>query len=220
MVKRWILSWVLALCLVAGCEQTSQERLDAYKQTAQGMQQVSAQLGTGIDAMTEAMDQAAVVLDDPAIAEADKAKVLGEVEKLKTNLAEAVAKKADVDGKLAKMTALIEQAAAGGQLSDELKLYADGIGAAAPYLGKYGAYAIILQLILNVVSAIAAAKKNTEAKVNAEAAATAQAKYQAHKVGVEATIKTIAANETTKPAAVAAILYDNIGKARAAAGVA
>lgn len=219
-MKRWMLIWVLALCLVAGCEQTSQKRLDAYKQTAQGMQQVSAQLGTGIEAMTEAMDQAAAVIDDPAISADDKAKVLGAVEKLKSNLAEAVAKKADVDAKLAKITALIEQAAAGGQLSDELQLYADGIGAAAPYLGQYGAYAIILQLILNVVSAIAAARKNKEAKVNAAEAAAAQAKYRAHKVGVESTLKTIAASETTKPAAVAALMYDNIGKARAAAGVA
>jgi len=57
------------------------------------------------------------------------------------------------------------------------------------------------------------------AKRKAAEAAIAQAKYQAHKQGVEKTMKEVSVSENADVKAVETQLYDNIGEARAMLGV-
>ena len=57
------------------------------------------------------------------------------------------------------------------------------------------------------------------AKRKAAEAAAAQAKYKAHKQGVEKTMKEVSASVDAEVKAVEAELYNNIGEARVAFGI-
>jgi len=76
-------------------------------------------------------------------------------------------------------------------------------------------YAPLIDLGLGIVAAAAA----VIAKRNAQAAAAAQAKYQAHKQGVELTMKQVSQSADTQVRAIETQLYENIGNARIAVGV-
>lgn len=86
----------------------------------------------------------------------------------------------------------------------------------------YNPYSQPIDMVLGLAAAFAAwlaAKQIKEAKKNAEAAAASELKYQAHKQGVEKTVKEITAGTVSETKAVDAALYTNIGEARASLGV-
>lgn len=76
-------------------------------------------------------------------------------------------------------------------------------------------YAPLIDLALGIAAAGAA----LVAKRNAQAAAEAQGKYQAHKQGVELTMKQVSQSADTQVRAIETQLYENIGNARIAVGV-
>jgi len=65
---------------------------------------------------------------------------------------------------------------------------------------------------------IAAAAATVIARRNAQAAAEAQAKYDAHKQGVELTMKQVSQSTIPEVKAIETQLYQNIGQARSAVG--
>jgi hypothetical protein len=75
-------------------------------------------------------------------------------------------------------------------------------------------YAPLIELGLG----LAAAAATVVARKNAQSAATAQAKYDAHKQGVELTMKQVSQSEIPEVKAVETQLYQNIGDARQAKG--
>jgi len=76
-------------------------------------------------------------------------------------------------------------------------------------------YAPLIDLGLGIAAAAAA----VIAKRNAQLAAQAQAKYQAHKQGVELTMKQVSQSADENIRAIETQLYENIGEARIAVGV-
>ena len=86
----------------------------------------------------------------------------------------------------------------------------------------YNPYSQPIDMVLGLTAAVAAwlaAKKIKEAKKKAEEAAASELKYQAHKQGVEKTVREITAGTVLETKAVDAALYSNIGQARANLGV-
>jgi len=86
----------------------------------------------------------------------------------------------------------------------------------------YNPYSQPIDMVLGLAAAVAAwlaAKKIKEAKKKAEEAAASELKYQAHKQGVEKTVREITAGTVLETKAVDAALYSNIGEARANLGV-
>lgn len=81
--------------------------------------------------------------------------------------------------------------------------------------GEFNPYAVPVGVGLSLLSITLA----WVAKRKAAEAAAAEAKYQAHKAGVELTMKEVSASSTPAVRAVESILYENIGNARAATGV-
>ncbi len=77
-----------------------------------------------------------------------------------------------------------------------------------PYVVPVGAGLSILSIFLAWV-----------AKRSAVEAAAAQAKYQAHKAGVEKTMKQVSVSHVAEAKELEVLLYNNIGKARAGLGV-
>ena len=86
----------------------------------------------------------------------------------------------------------------------------------------YNPYSQPIDMVLGLAAAVAAwlaAKKIKEAKKKTEEAAASELKYQAHKQGVEKTVREITAGTVLETKAVDAALYSNIGEARANLGV-
>ena len=79
----------------------------------------------------------------------------------------------------------------------------------------FNPYAVPVGVGLSLLSIILA----WVAKRKAAEAAAAQAKYQAHKQGVERTMKEVSASVVAEVKAVEAELYNNIGEARVAFGI-
>jgi hypothetical protein len=91
----------------------------------------------------------------------------------------------------------------------------EGVRAANAASTPWNPYAPLIELGLG----IAAAAATVIAKKNAQAAADAQAKYDAHKQGVELTMKQVSQSTIPEVKAVETQLYQNIGGARLANGV-
>lgn len=123
---------------------------------------------------------------------------------------------ADIDrmqASLQKVAAGLQQGAysGGGSLLTLLEAAQAGNAASAPF----NPYAPVIQAGLVLATALAAAfakKKANEANLSA-------AKYKAHKLGVEKTMKEVSASTSATVKQVEAKLYENIGAARAAIGV-
>lgn len=107
----------------------------------------------------------------------------------------------------------------GDQVQDLIAVVREANRVSAPW----NPYSGFVEIGLGLLAAIAGVfwkKASSEAKQNAEAATVALAKYQAHKQGVEAAkAELAAAAEPVNAAKVAAVIYSNIGDARARLGV-
>ena len=90
----------------------------------------------------------------------------------------------------------------------------EGVRAANAASMPWNPYAPLIELGLGLAAAAAA----VVARKNAQAAATAQAKYDAHKQGVELTMKQVSQSTIPEVKAVETQLYQNIGDARQAKG--
>jgi hypothetical protein len=206
-MKRILMLVVLCVMLaLPACNSeavTSQQMQTAAQATQQYVQQV--------DLYQQAAEQLAAALKvtgviDPNMLAAVQ-KIQSEIDRIQpqiTQVAQAVQNAGyEVDDDT--LTVLLKAAQAGNAASTPFNPYAIPIGA-------------ILSL-LSIILGIFAAKKKAEADANAAAATQAQAKYQAHKQGVELTLKQAEADSEAKVKEVAALMYKNIGDARARNGV-
>jgi len=94
--------------------------------------------------------------------------------------------------------------------SDGLTTVLEGARAANAASTPFNPYAPLIDVGLGLAAALAAAM----AKKNAQKAAEAQAKYDAHKQGVELTMKQVSQSTVPEVKAVETQLYENIGNAR------
>ncbi|MEN6386019.1 MAG: hypothetical protein ABFD79_12600 [Phycisphaerales bacterium] len=113
-------------------------------------------------------------------------------------------------------TAVIADALKNAQYSgsDGLTTVLEGARAANAASAPFNPYAPLIEIGLGLAAATAAAL----AKRNAQKAAEAQAKYDAHKQGVELTMKQVSQSDIQDVRAVETQLYQNIGEARKAVG--
>jgi len=93
---------------------------------------------------------------------------------------------------------------------DGLTTVLQGARAANAASAPFNPYAPLIDVGLGLAAALAAAM----AKKNAQKAAEAQAKYDAHKQGVELTMKQVSQSTVPEVKAVETQLYQNIGDAR------
>jgi hypothetical protein len=98
--------------------------------------------------------------------------------------------------------------------SDGLTTVLEGARAANAASSPFNPYAPLIDVGLGLAAAFAAAM----AKKNAQKAAEALAKYDAHKQGVELTMKQVSQSTVPEVKAVETQLYQNIGEARKAVG--
>ncbi|OHB58812.1 MAG: hypothetical protein A2Y12_00220 [Planctomycetes bacterium GWF2_42_9] len=94
--------------------------------------------------------------------------------------------------------------------SDSLTTVLEGARAANAASTPFNPYAPLIEIGLGLAAATATAL----AKRNAQKAAEAQAKYDAHKQGVELTMKQVSQSTVPEVKAVETQLYQNIGEAR------
>ena len=94
--------------------------------------------------------------------------------------------------------------------SDGLTTVLEGARAVNTASAPFNPYAPLIDVGLGLAAALAAAM----AKKNAQKAAEAQAKYDAHKQGVELTMKQVSQSTVPEVKAVETQLYQNIGDAR------
>ncbi|OHB57652.1 MAG: hypothetical protein A2Y12_20805 [Planctomycetes bacterium GWF2_42_9] len=109
-------------------------------------------------------------------------------------------------------TAVIADALKNAQYSgsDGLTTVLEGARAANAASAPFNPYAPLIEIGLGLAAAFAAVM----AKKNAQKAAEAQAKYDAHKQGVELTMKQVSQSTVPEVKAVETQLYQNIGDAR------
>ncbi|HBG25943.1 MAG: hypothetical protein A2Y10_19335 [Planctomycetes bacterium GWF2_41_51] len=109
-------------------------------------------------------------------------------------------------------TAAIASAVKNAQYSssDGLTTVLEGARAANAASTPFNPYAPLIEIGLGLAAALAAAI----AKRNAQKATEAQAKYDAHKQGVELTMKQVSQSAVPEVKAVETQLYENIGEAR------
>jgi hypothetical protein len=109
-------------------------------------------------------------------------------------------------------TAVIADALKNAQYSnsDGLTTVLEGARAANAASTPFNPYAPLIEIGLGLAAATAAAL----AKRNAQKAMEAQAKYDAHKQGVELTMKQVSQSTVPEVKAVETQLYQNIGEAR------
>jgi len=109
-------------------------------------------------------------------------------------------------------TAVIADALKNAQYSssDSLTTVLEGARAANAASTPFNPYAPLIEIGLGLAAATATAL----AKRNAQKAAEAQAKYDAHKQGVELTMKQVSQSTIPEVKAVETQLYQNIGEAR------
>ncbi len=94
--------------------------------------------------------------------------------------------------------------------SDGLTTVFEGARAANAASTPFNPYAPLIEIGLGLAAATATAL----AKRNAQKAAQAQAKYEAHKQGVELTMKQVSQSSVPEVKAIETQLYQNIGEAR------
>ncbi len=119
----------------------------------------------------------------------------------------------DVQAKVVEVAEAVRQADYSGGDSVTTALEAARAGNVAT--GAWNPYAPLIEIALGSAAALAAyfaRRKSLEA-------AASTAKYQAHKQGVEKTMKEVSASDSADVKNVEARLYANIGQARAAIGV-
>lgn len=111
-------------------------------------------------------------------------------------------------------TAVIADALKNAQYSgsDGLTTIMEGARAANAASTPFNPYAPLIEIGLGLAAATAAAI----AKRNAQKATEAQAKYDAHKQGVELTMKQVSQSTVPEVKAIETQLYQNIGEARKA----
>ncbi|MGH2271898.1 hypothetical protein ACQ9LF_08870 [Anaerohalosphaeraceae bacterium U12dextr] len=134
------------------------------------------------------------------------ANALAKVEKLQTSIDSVQAK-----------TQAIADAVKNAQYTnpaDGVTTALEGARAANAATTPWNPYAPLIDLGLG----IAAAAATVVARRNAQAAAEAQAKYDAHKQGVELTMKQVSQSTIPEVKAIETQLYQNIGQARSAVG--
>jgi|GEM_PF-2918319 len=134
------------------------------------------------------------------------ANALAKVEKLQTSIDSVQAK-----------TQAIADAVKNAQYTnpaDGVTTALEGARAANAAASPWNPYAPLIDLGLG----IAAAAATVIARRNAQAAAEAQAKYDAHKQGVELTMKQVSQSTIPEVKAIETQLYQNIGQARSAVG--
>jgi hypothetical protein len=134
------------------------------------------------------------------------ANALAKVEKLQTSIDSVQAK-----------TQAIAVAVKNAQYTnpaDGVTTALEGARAANAATTPWNPYAPLIDLGLG----IAAAAATVIARRNAQAAAEAQAKYDAHKQGVELTMKQVSQSTNPEVKAIETQLYQNIGQARSAVG--
>ncbi|MFA5291921.1 MAG: hypothetical protein WC496_02690 [Phycisphaerae bacterium] len=93
---------------------------------------------------------------------------------------------------------------------DGLTTVLEGVRAANAASTPFNPYAPLIDVGLGIAAAVAA----SIAKKNATQAAQAQAKYDAHKQGVELTMKQVSQSTVPEVKAIETQLYQNIGEAR------
>ncbi len=134
------------------------------------------------------------------------ANALAKVEKLQTSIDSVQAK-----------TQAIADAVKNAQYTnpaDGVTTALEGARAANAASSPWNPYAPLIDLGLG----IAAAAATVIARRNAQAAAEAQAKYDAHEQGVELTMKQVSQSTIPEVKAIETQLYQNIGQARSAVG--
>jgi len=198
-MKRLMLGIVLCVVLMfggAGCE----ERLTPETLQALAAQQevLQKQLDTAQAAATKITEQmaAAGIVDEDAVAKL--AKINEEADRVQ----------AQID--------VIAQALQGVPLTgDAAQDFIAQLQAANAASSGFNPYAVPVGVGLSILSIVL----GWLARRNAAAAAKEKLKYQAHKQGVERTMKEVSASPTAAVKGVETLLYTNIGEARADLGV-
>ena len=222
---------VLAIAFfVGGCGVPNAEKIQALAAQRQSLLQQADEAQAAIKQMADAMQSAGIV----------DANMTAKIEKLNADVNKWKAI-ADTIGEA------IEQAKLTGDNNQDLITILQSINAASatfnPYAAPVGAGLGLLSLILGWIARREAEKrKEAEEKKNlaestvnqistmhektldkldetAQVLEKTQAKYQAHKQGVELTMKEVAAAELPAVKAVEVQLYSNIGAARQSLGI-
>jgi hypothetical protein len=196
------LAAIVIITLVAlwlgGCQ-----GLTVKPQQIQGLAAQTEQLSGKID---EFQQQTKLTLDSLKATGTVDANALAKVDKLQSSIDSVQAK-----------TQAIATAVKNAQYTnpaDGVTTALEGVRAANAASTPWNPYAPLIELGLG----LAAAAATVVARKNAQAAADAQAKYDAHKQGVELTMKQVSQSKIPEVKAVETQLYQNIGDARQAKG--
>jgi uncharacterized protein YoxC len=192
-MKKWMLI-IFACLLFGGCGITNQD----IDNVVSGIDQVSQSVDVYQSQVKELMDQ---IEEDGLLTPELKEKL----DKLGT----------ETDDVQSYMNAVIKAFQEADTGSDVVATLIAKLQAANQASAGFNPYWPYVSAVLGAFSIFFGKK----AKDNGDTAAEAQAKYKAHKQGVEKTMKELSASEDTKVKAVETQLYSNIGEARKNVGI-
>ena len=185
---------ILAMCVFVGCEKITPAQIQqTVVMQRDSMQTMVNSMRAAADQMKQSMALAGII-DPNMVAQID-----------------AIEVKAD---KLQAQIDAVAVAIASTPLTDDQTQNWIGL-ARSVNIAVPTNYTPLIEIILASIAGIA----GVIAKRKSDAAATAETKYQAHKEGVELTMKEVSASAIPEVRAVETQLYDNIGGARTALGV-
>jgi hypothetical protein len=123
---------VVLACMGAGCQLTSQERIDRAEQALAVVQQVSVSLDAQIAAVRTGIEQVQATLDDPNLTSEAVAKLQAAMVKGDQELARLQTQKVKVDSAIGKVQTVISAGPdSGADVSDELQLLGSALVAAS-----------------------------------------------------------------------------------------
>jgi len=209
-VRTWMLTMVLVCAAViplAGCDESNKLKPEDMSALVTRIEQASGQ----IDEAQAIADQIKNLLQTTGAIDAN---LVAKFEKINEEINR-------VQPQVQQVAAAIKQADYSPD-DDTLMLLLKAAQAGNTASSPFNPYAVPIGLGLSLATIIAgwfAARERTK-KAQAEAAAAEYAaKYQAHKQGVERTMKEMSASESPEVRKLETVLYDNIGAARQVNGV-
>jgi len=193
-------------CSLTGCDQVNSIDPDQVQSIAQDVNEMSARVDIYQQVATAAIEQ------------------LRDQNQIDPNVAKKVlAANDDVN----QFQSIVRSVTAGLQSAEYsggagLVTIIEGAQAANAASAPWNPYAAVIAAALTILSTILGIKfkqKAAEAKSEREKAEASGLKYQAHKQGVEKTMKQTSVSDVAEVKKVEAVLFDNIGEARANLGV-
>lgn len=209
-IRTWMLTMVLVCAAViplAGCDESKQLKPEDMIALVTRIEQASDQ----IDEAQAIADQIKNLLQTTGVIDAN---LVAKFEKINEEINR-------VQPQVQQIAAAIKQADYSPD-DDTLMLLLKAAQAGNAASASFNPYAMPIGLGLSLATIIAGwfAARERAKKAQAEAAAAEYAaKYQAHKQGVERTMKEMSASESPEVRKLETKLYDNIGAARKANGV-